>query len=104
MKKGTPLLVLLFALVGTICVKAQTTESHSFSNLNRSIPDGNAAGLSDVRTVPSTIANLSSVRVRLRVAGEFNGDLYAYVRHIRGSTTNFCVLLNRVGRSASSAA
>src|ERR1043166_6480629 len=104
MKKGTPLLMLLFAFVGTVAVKAQTAESHSFSNVNRSIPDGNAAGLSDVRTVSSAIANLSSVRVRLRVAGEFNGDLYAYVRHIHGGTTNFCVLLNRAGRSASNAA
>jgi hypothetical protein len=36
------------------CLKAQTTESHTFST-NCPAPDGNAAGLGDVRHVDSTI-------------------------------------------------
>jgi subtilisin-like proprotein convertase family protein len=86
-------------MAGTLRARAQTTETHSFTNLNRAIPDGDASGLSDVRTVTSAIAQLSSVRVKLHIAGEYNGDLYAYLRHVQGSITNFCVLLNRPGRS-----
>jgi len=79
---------------------AQSIETHSFTGLNKAVPDGNAAGLSDVRMVTSTIASISSLRVKVSIAGEFNGDLYAYVRRKGGGTTNFCVLLNRVGRTA----
>ena len=96
--------MLLVVVAGSLRVNAQVSELHSFTNLNQAIPDGNAAGLHDVRTVTSAIANLSSLRLRLHVTGEFNGDLYSYVRHIQGDTTNFCVLLNRPGRSAANPA
>src|SRR5438552_16175931 len=79
---------------------AQVLEIHSFTNVNKSVPDGNAAGMSDVESFSSAIANLTAVRVKLKVGGEFNGDLYGYVRHISAGHTNFCVLLNRPGRSA----
>ena len=97
-----------YLLVGTLwllgagpSLRAQVAEVHTFTNLNRLIPDNNAAGLSDPRSITSSIVSLSSLRLRLRIAGEFNGDLYSYVRHIQGATTNFCVVLNRVGRSGS---
>jgi len=96
-----PRLLVLLLLVTGLCGKAQTIETFSFTNLNRNIPDGNASGLSDVRTVTSAVVNASSVRIKLRVAGEFNGDLYGYVRQIHATGTNFCVLLNRSGRTAS---
>ena len=80
---------------------AQSTERHTFSSLNQAIPDGSTAGLSDNRSITSTIANLAAVRVKLKITGRYNGDLYAYVRHANSQTTNFCVLLNRSGRSAS---
>ncbi|MBC8002949.1 MAG: Ig-like domain repeat protein, partial [Opitutaceae bacterium] len=83
---------------------AQTNETHSFTNLNRTIPDGNYSGLSDVRAVSSAVANMTALRVKLKVAGEFNGDLYGYLRFVGGGVTNFCVLLNRVGRTASTSA
>ena len=83
---------------------AQLSETNSFPILNKAIPDGNASGMSDVRTISSAIASLNSVRLKLRVIGEFNGDLYAYLRHIQGGATNFCVLLNRPGRSLSNSA
>jgi len=79
---------------------SQTTEVHSFANLNRVLPDGNAAGLSEVRSINSTVAAISAVKLKLRIDGEFNGDLYGYLRHIRSGETNYCVLLNRPGRSA----
>lgn len=58
------------------------------------------AGLSDRREVASGLSSLEGLRVTLRVSGDFNGDLYAYLRHESVTGTNFCVLLNRVGRTA----
>ena len=96
--------MLVMTLMLAICQHGagQTTESHSFLNFNRPVPDGNAAGLSDMRSLSSTITDISTLRVKLNIAGEFNGDLYGYLRHIQGGTTNFCVLLNRPGRSSTS--
>jgi len=84
--------------------RAQTVESHAFTNLNRSVPNGNAAGLSDMRSLASSIVDVSAVRVKLNIAGEFNGDLYGYLRRIRGGVTNFCVLINRPGRASTNLA
>jgi subtilisin-like proprotein convertase family protein len=95
-----PLLMALWPCAST----AQMLERHSFTNLNKALPDGSLAGVSDTRAVTSSIAKLSAVRVKLNVAGRFNGDLYAYVRHINSETTNFGVLLNRVGRTGANSA
>ncbi len=89
----------LFSVVVAGQIAAQTTETHRFLNLNRAIPDGNASGLSDHQMVSSAVASIASLRVKLHIEGEFNGDLYAYLRHVHAGRTNFCVLLNRVGRS-----
>jgi subtilisin-like proprotein convertase family protein len=78
---------------------AQSTETYTFTT-NRVIPDGNAAGLQDVRSVSSSIGTISSVKVRLKIDGEFNGDLYGYLRHVQNGVTNFSVLLNRSGRTS----
>ena len=101
MKTQTLTLTLLLLLLGWGSI-AQTNETHSFTNLNRAVPDGNYSGLSDVHAVSSAVANITALRVKLKVTGEFNGDLYAYLRHVIAGTTNFCVLLNRPGRTASS--
>jgi subtilisin-like proprotein convertase family protein len=61
------------------------------------MPDGNASGVSDNRTISSAITSIGSIKVTLDLSAEFNGDLYAYLRH----ETGFAVLLNRVGRSGS---
>jgi len=90
--------VFIFACFGSI-VAAAPTETIRFSNLEKLIPDGNAPGLSDVRVVSSSIVTLSSVRIQLRIDGQFNGDLYGYVRHTTAQATNFCVLLNRAGKT-----
>jgi hypothetical protein len=85
---------------GTLAAVAEVTEIHSFTNLARPIPDGSWSGLSDARSITSSIAKITGVRVKTRIAGEFNGDLYGYVRQKSAAATNLCVLLNRVGRSA----
>ena len=97
--KAILLTVLLGAALTPPLLQAQITETHTFTT-NRVVPDGNASGLHDVRNVASAIANIADVKVKLKVAGEFNGDLYAYVRH----ATGFSVLLNRAGKSASNPA
>jgi subtilisin-like proprotein convertase family protein len=80
-------------------VAAQVTEIHTFENVNKSIPDGNPAGVADTKIVPSSITSIAGVKVRLQVTGEFNGDLYGYITHDTGLT----ILLNRPGRTAASA-
>src|SRR6266404_6272915 len=97
-------LAMLCLLALGLPLRGQVLAVHSFTNLNKVVPDGNAAGLSDVQSLSSSIASLTAVRMRLKVAGEFNGDLYGYVRHISSGRTNFCVLLNRVGRTAANSA
>lgn len=92
--------ILLLALLGlaTPLLQAQTIETYTFTT-NLLVPDGNASGLADVRNINSAISNITGLKVTLNVTGEFNGDLYAYLRHSSG----FTVLLNRSGRTASSA-
>jgi len=70
--------------------------TYSTNGLSLAIPDGNAAGVSSIITVPD-FYDIASITLTLDISGAFNGDLYAYVRHDSG----FAVLLNRVGRSGS---
>ena len=104
MRKQVVCFVAVLLVWGSLPLQAQITETHSFTILNQAIPGGNASGLHDVRAITSAIPHLASVRLKMRIAGEFNGDLYSYLRHIQGSATNFCVLLNQVGRTAASPA
>jgi hypothetical protein len=98
MKRMKVLLLVLLAAVSPLLLQAQTTESFTYST-NRLVPDGSFSGLSDVRSINTTVGNISSLKVRLKMTGEFNGDMYAYLRHTNG----FVVLLNRVGKTASNA-
>lgn len=104
MRQINAILTGLLLVAAGLRVEAQTTGIHSFNNLNKAVPDGNSAGMSDTRSVASPVVNISAVRVKLRVAGEFNGDLYGYLRHITPQATNYVVLLNRVGRTTSDTA
>jgi len=90
------LLTLLLGWAAAPIVRAQTTESFTYTT-NRLVPDGNASGLHDVRVSSSAIGTISSLKVRLKIAGEFNGDMYAYLRHVQNGVTNISVLLNRSG-------
>ncbi len=72
-------------------------------NVNALIPDNDATGLQDTRTVSGFTDVMASLEVRLRLSAApddlaWNGDLYVSLLH----DTGFAVLLNRTGRTASS--
>ena len=50
MKEMTVRLMAAVLVFGTLYVKAQISEIQNFTNLNKSIPDGNASGLTSIRT------------------------------------------------------
>jgi subtilisin-like proprotein convertase family protein len=84
----------------SFCVPATAalvTLSESYS-VSQSIPDQDSRGVTDTRTfnLPGATA-ISDVQVMLDIAGGFNGDYYAFLRH---GSTGFAVLLNRVGVTA----
>ncbi|MEN9675064.1 MAG: hypothetical protein RIS76_960, partial [Verrucomicrobiota bacterium] len=91
----------LVGLLGAATAQAAVFETVNFDtfggNPALTIPDWDVFGISDVRTVTSSISNLAKVEVGLTLSGGFNGDLYVYLRHGDG----FSVLLNRPGRSTS---
>lgn len=76
--------------------RAQMTEKFTFAGLNQTVPDGNPVGMSTLTNLSSAISFIANVKVRLNLAGEFNGDLYGYLRH----SNQIVVLLNRPGRTA----
>ena len=102
MKYKTTLLPILCAGGLFPAAFGQVTETYSFTTFSGgqpslTIPDGNASGVSDTRTITgSAIFSIESIRVDLDLSAEFNGDLYGYLRHESG----FSVLLNRPGRAS----
>ena len=99
MKKLIAIIVLVCLWAATPLLRAQTIETYTFTT-NHLVPDGNAAGLSDVRNINSAIGNITSLAVKFKLTGEFNGDLYVYLRH----STGYTVLLNRPGKTSGNAA
>ncbi len=99
MKAKKVLIGLCLVLATAFTVQAQLVETYSFTTFGTepslAIADGNASGVSDQRTLSSAITAIGSLTVSLDLSGEFNGDLYAYLRHDSG----FSVLLNRAGRT-----
>ena len=94
--KGIRGLIMLILLGGLPALRAQLSETNTFTAINLPIPDDNPAGVQDLRTITSGIGQITSLRVRLKIVGGFNGDLYAYLSHGNGLS----VLLNRPGRTA----
>ena len=72
---------------------------NSFGEVNLIIPDGNLNGIQSSQTVVGEPGTVSDVNVSLNIAGGFNGDYYAYLYH----NNTIAVLLNRAGRSSTSA-
>ena len=68
--------------------------SGGFAN-GTEVPDNNANGWVDSRTLSGLNGTVSGLAVTLDLTGGWNGDLYAYVQYGNG----FTVLLNRVGVS-----
>jgi hypothetical protein len=92
-------------ILSVLCLGAVTAQAvpynfswnSGFSN-GGIVPDGNVAGWSDTRILSGISENsLLDVNVTLRLAGGWNGDLYAYLTHAAG----FSILLNRAGRTSS---
>ncbi len=100
MRYRKPLLALLVFAVGLAATWGQITQTNQFTGVNLPIPDGDVNGVQDTRSIASNVVQISSLRVRLEILGQFNGDLYGYLRHSSGSTTHIGVLLNRPGRTA----
>jgi subtilisin-like proprotein convertase family protein len=69
------------------------------ANAAITIPDGNAVGVTDTRTISGLGASITDVRVTLDISGGYNGDLYAYLSY--GGV--LVPLLNRVGVQAGNA-
>src|SRR5438093_892633 len=89
--------LLIAALLASLGRPALADFSATFSS-GATIPDGSFIGLNDTRNLTGVPFNtITDVNVRMNVSGGWNGDLYAYLVHSSG----FAVLLNRVGRSAS---
>jgi len=88
----------LFLLLATaFAAQAQNFETYTFTTFggqpSLAIADGNSSGVSDLRQLSSSVTAIGSLTVSLNISGEFNGDLYAYLRHDSG----FSILLNRPG-------
>ncbi len=98
MQKLIAVIMLVCLWAATPLLQAQTIETYTFTT-NRLVPDGNAAGLSDVRNINSAIGTITSLSVSFKLTGEFNGDLYVYLRH----TSGYAVLLNRPGKTSGNA-
>lgn len=101
MKSFHSLLAVLLATVGLVA-RATITEGVT-QEVNRVIPDVPESGVGDTITYTNGILGVvpgaawKGVTVRLRTSGGYNGDLYVLLEH----GTNFAVLLNRPGRTAS---
>jgi subtilisin-like proprotein convertase family protein len=92
MKKGS------FIAVGFAVAVSCHAAIFTFSNINEAIPDGDATGLVDVRTITGSAGLLvDDITVSLNISGTgfggFNGDLFVSLEHESG----YSVLLNRVG-------
>jgi subtilisin-like proprotein convertase family protein len=98
MKQRKTLPVLLFALAAVVTAEAQIVETFQFNGVNLAVPDPDDAGVSDSRTITSSVLSIGDVNITLNITGRngaaFNGDLYATLTHESG----YSVLLNRPGR------
>src|SRR6266853_1242543 len=90
--------LLAFALVCGLAASAQTVTTSTNFSPGAYIPDASASGLADARIINTPVVYVTGVKVSLKITGTYDGDLYCWLSHSSGRT----VLLNRVGRRASS--
>lgn len=93
-------LILLAALLAATATRVSATTPGTLSTNwsgSQAIPDNSASGavFSFNFSAPDPLV-ITNVTVALSIAGDWNGDLYAYLSHGSG----FSVLLNRIGRTA----
>jgi subtilisin-like proprotein convertase family protein len=94
MKQLLSSVLLGFALVQT----THGVVSSGSVTVNSVIPDGDFNGIQSSLSLSGIASPITDVNVTLTISGGFNGDFYAYLFH-NGSSA---ILLNRVGRTASS--
>src|SRR6516225_7538010 len=90
--------LLSLSLGAGLGASAQTTTTTTNFSVGTTILDDNPSGLASSKIISTPITFLTGLKVNLKVSGTFNGDLYCYLAH----GANYSVLLNRVGRRASS--
>lgn len=95
--KKTPLLPVLALFPVLTLTAGAATAVYSFNGLGIVVPDGSPSGVANVQEVNSGIATIEEVTVTLTLSGDYNGDLYIYLK----KDTGFSVLVNRVGRDGS---
>lgn len=94
------LILVAAAIVGAamrICPNAHGLTITESSTPGAAIPDNNLVGVTDTINLSTAISSIADVSVTLDIAGGYNGDFYAYLRH---GATGFAVLLNRVGSTS----
>ena len=100
-------LMLALALPGRASVSLVEFGEYGASAISAAIPDNNLTGMA--RSVVVSDYELKApyvVTVSMKIVGTgtgaFNGDYYAYLKHVStdGTMTQLAVLLNRLGRSA----
>jgi len=90
--------LLALTLASGLSASAQTTTTSTNFTVGATVPDDDPSGVASAKIVSTPIAYVTKVKVNLKLSGTFNGDIYCYLAH--GGTNS--ILLNRVGRSASS--
>jgi hypothetical protein len=85
-------LALLTGVSGPL--QAATTTGQFDFIVGTAIPDNDALGFTDTRSISTTITSITAVTIQISMEGGWSGDMYAYVTHASG----FAVLLNRPGR------
>jgi len=86
----------LFAGLALLAGSAEAGLVTVASNPNLAIPDNDPNGVADTITLSTPISSISSLSLTMQIAGGYNGDFYAYLRH---GASGFAVLLNRVGQT-----
>lgn len=96
-----PLHIGLLFGASILATNAQVLVQETWTDFNGApslgIPDNNATGISDTRSLLVQALEILNVRVWFQAEGDYDGDLYVTIRH-NGAET---ILLNRPGRSAS---
>jgi len=88
--KIAPLLILTSALSARAAIF-----SYDFSGINATVPDNNAAGVSNSQNIADT-GLIREIQLTLNIQGGSNGDLYVYLSH----GDHLAIIMNRVGKSA----
>lgn len=89
----------LFAVCGLAQLAGSSAKADLItiaSNPILTIPDNDPNGVANTISLSTPITSIASLSMTLNIAGGYNGDFYAYLRH---GVSGFAVLLNRAGQT-----